>query len=497
VAASLDTHHALIRFGLGPRPGEAKAINDPRAWLLAQVQGKPRELSAGFAALPSSLDYFGREIDYIKEAAADKKQRGDQPTPQASPTQATAAVLGSADDPSPAGRKRKQPGQVQGFRKVFGADLLAEVRARYHWAISTEDGFHERLTHFWSNHFAVSLDKRAASLYVMPMEREAIRPNVGGRFEDMLLAVARHPAMLRYLDNVASVGDDSQAAQRLQQRAQQKGRKLGLNENLAREILELHTLGVDGGYSQSDVTEFARALTGWSMPRPRQLQGRAPSAAFEFYDITHEPGARTVLGKRYAEGGEEQAQAILHDLARHPATAKHLATKLTRHFVADQPPPTMVARIAKTYLDHDGDLAAVYKAVIDSPEAWDPANRKLRTPDDWLVAAMRAGAIDIDQKLRPSMDLLAKMGQPTLTPRSPAGYADIAADWNGSDALFKRVQAAQLLSDWIARDRDPIAMAQDALGTQLDGDTATGIRRAESPQQGYALLLASPAFQWR
>ena len=335
MAASLDTHHALIRFGLGPRPGEAKAIGDPRGWLLAQIQQKPREPAAGFAALPSSLDYFGREIDYIKEAAADKKQRGDQPTPQASPTQATAAVLGSADDPSPAGRKRKQPGQVQGFRKVFGADLLAEVRARYHWAISTEDGFHERLTHFWSNHFAVSLDKRAASLYVMPMEREAIRPNVGGRFEDMLLAVARHPAMLRYLDNVASVGDDSQAAQRLQQRAQQKGRKLGLNENLAREILELHTLGVDGGYSQSDVTEFARALTGWSMPRPRQLQGRAPSAAFEFYDITHEPGARTVLGKRYAEGGEEQAQAILHDLARHPATAKHLATKLTRHFVAD------------------------------------------------------------------------------------------------------------------------------------------------------------------
>lgn len=458
-----EAHHALIRFGLGPRPGEAAALADPRAWLLAQMMTPPAA-AAAFAGLPGSAVYFQREVAYLREVAGKRA---------------------AADD------------AVGNFRKTFGADLLAEVRARTTWALTTPGGFHERLTRFWSNHFAVSLDKRAASLYVLPMEREAIRPRVTGRFEDLLVAVTQHPAMLRYLDNVASVGDDSPAARRGQQRARAANRKLGINENLAREVLELHTLGVDGGYTQADVTELARALTGWSMPRPRQWQGGAPSQVFAFQAATHEPGARTVLGKRYADGGEEQARAILRDLARHPATANHLAGKLARHFVSDTPPPAVVERLARAYLASDGDLAAVYRALIDSPEAWDAANRKLRQPDDWLVAAMRAGAIDVRDKVRPAMALLAKMGQPTLTPRSPAGFADRAEDWHGADALLKRVQAAQVLADWVARDCEPLRLAQDALGPRLDEDTAAGLRRADSPQQAYALLFASPAFQWR
>lgn len=497
-----DAHLALIRFGLGPRPGEAAGLRDPRAWLVGQSARAPAGLAATFSALPTSTMYFQREVAYLRDVAAERIKEGRGKKAASRP----AAAMDDAEMRDASAQQMYQAQATAGlsprlginnFRREFGADLLAETRARYAWAVSTPDGFSERLTRFWSNHFAVSLDKRAASLYVMPMEREAIRPRVGGRFEDLLVAVVRHPAMLRYLDNVASVGVDSQAAKRGEQRARQANRKLGLNENLAREIMELHTLGVDGGYTQADVTEFARALTGWSMPRPRQLQGGAPASAFAFYPQTHEPGPRTVLGKRYAEGGEEQALAILHDLARHPATAKHLATKLARHFVADVPPPAVVDRLAKVYLASDGDLSRVYQALIDSPEAWDAANRKLRMPDDWLVAALRAGGVELRDKLRPAMNLLAKMGQPTLTPRSPAGYADLAEDWSGADALLKRVQAAQVLADWIPRDRDPLALARDALGTRLDADTALALRRADSPQQGYALLFASPAFQWR
>ncbi len=503
-----DAHLALIRFGLGPRPGEAAALRDPHKWLLSPATSLPAAIATAFAGLPTSTVYFQREVAYLRDAAAErlKEGRGKKTpatkSPDVNDTSAMKASMASDATPEQMYQTQDKLGlsprlMVNGFRREFGADLLAETRARYAWALSTPDGFRERLTRFWSNHFAVSLDKRAASLYVMPMEREAIRPRVDGRFEDLLLAVVQHPAMLRYLDNVASVGDDSQAAKQGAQRARLANRKLGLNENLAREVMELHTLGVDGGYSQADVTEFARALTGWSMPRPRQLQGQAPTAAFAFYPQTHEPGARTVMGKHYAEGGEEQARAILRDLARSPATAKHLATKLARHFVADDPPPVVVDRLAKAYLGSDGDLPTVYRALVDSPEAWAPTNRKLRAPDDWLVAALRAGGVDLRDKLRPAMSLLAKMGQPTLTPRSPAGYADLAEDWSGADALLKRVQAAQVLADWIPRDRDPITLAQDALGARLDADTTLALRRADSPQQAYALLFASPAFQWR
>ncbi len=474
-----DAHHALNRFGLGAGPGDAENMKDPPAWLSAQITAEPTTESAHFGKLPGSLDYLYRETEYLVERSQAK--------------QASSSKSGEADS-----LNNKKDRQKMGFRRVFGEDIAAEFRARYSWAVSTPSGFRERLTRFWSNHFAVSIDKRAASLYAAPMEREAIRPNIAGKFEDMLLAVARHPAMLRYLDNVASVGSASRLANRQQQRENGKNKgKPGLNENLAREILELHTLGVDGGYSQNDVTEFARALTGWSMPRRRQLADGKPASVFQFYEQAHEPGTRVVLGKRYSEAGESQARAILKDLAHHPSTAKHLATKLARHFVADQPPAAMVDRLAKTYLDHQGDMSAVYLALINSPEAWSAEFRKLRTPDDWLVAAFRASSINIEEHFRASMELLGKMGQPVLTPRSPAGYADRTEDWSGPDALFKRVQAAQTIADWIARDRDPLLLAKTTLGAELDADTSLSLRRAESPQQAYALLFASPAFQWR
>jgi len=387
---------------------------------------------------------------------------------------------------------------------------LAEITARYRWAATTDAAFVERLTRFWSNHFAVSLDKGQARLYAAPMEREAIRPHVLGNFFDLLLAVETHPAMLRYLDNVASVGEDSMFATRASRRMAMQGndapkRKLGLNENLAREILELHTLGVDGGYQQADVSEFARAITGWGTPLPRDfLRGDARDGAnartgFVFRAAAHEPGARSVLGKRYADAGQAQGEAILRDLARHPATARHLSLKLARHFVSDDPPPALLARMTRAYLDGNGDLAHLYKALIESPEAWSPAARKFKTPDDFVVSAMRAGAIDFDRDPRVLMQLLDRLGQPVFTPRSPAGFPDTAADWMAGDGLWKRIQAAEALADRVAvAQQNPTAAAQASLGTEsVSGDFAAALRRAGSPRDGLALLFASPAFQWR
>lgn len=306
------------------------------------------------------------------------------------------------------------------FRKSFGQDLLAEIGARYRVATTTDAGFSERLVHFWSNHFAISADKRQASLYAAPMEREAIRPHIFGRFEDLLLAAETHPGMLRYLDNAQSVGEGSVFATRGARRRKQQGdgapkRKLGLNENLAREILELHTLGVDGGYTQADVTEFARAITGWGTPLARDFSaGQSVDSAFVFRAAAHEPGPRSVLGTRYAEGGVEQGRAILADLARRPATAKHLSLKLARHFVADVPPSALVERMTEAYLSGSGDLRKVYRVLIESDLSWSTDARKFKTPDDFLVSAMRASGIDAGARPDVVVALLRQLGSRRL-----------------------------------------------------------------------------------
>lgn len=460
---------AANRFGLGARPGELQRIGgDPRGWLLSQLRAAPR--IAAFDGLPDSRDYLVQYADY-------QQQRRDMRERKAAGDAADAMQAG--------GRRELQRG------------ALRELVARQGVAVASDAGFRERLVRFWSNHFAISVDKFRASLFAAPMEREAIRPHVAGRFADMLLAVERHPGMLVYLDNAQSIGEDSRLAQMSQRRASRnpQARKRGLNENLAREILELHTLGVDGGYSQADVTEFARAITGWSVARPNERGGDA----FVFRAGTHEPGTRRVLGKAYAQAGEEQGVAILHGLALHPSTAHHLSLKLARHFVADDPPPALVERMAKAYLASNGELPALYRAMIEDDASWSPAARKFKSPDDYIVSALRACDLDGQADLALSLRLQGQLGQPVFQPRSPAGFGDIAADWGGPDALFKRVQAAQAFAERLhaMRTDTPLAIGQSALGNALDADTATALRRAESVQQGVALLLASPAFQWR
>ena len=468
-----ETLSAANRFGLGARPGELASIDDPHAWLAAQVRAAP---AAGPAmqGLPDSLDYLRREAGYQRE----RRQARMQAPADAKPAQ-------------------------QEARGLYRQAQAQELAARYAVAVASTDGFAERLVHFWSNHFAVSVDKRAAALYAAPMEREAIRPQCMGRFADLLLAVERHPAMLRYLDNANSIGPDSVLAQRAQRRAARQGldappRRPGLNENLAREILELHTLGVDGGYTQADVTELARAITGWGVPTPRDFEQGAPDRAFVFRAPAHAAGSRQVLGRRYAEAGLEQGEAILTALAGHPATARHVSLKLARHFVHDDPPPALVQRMADAWLRSDGHLPSVYRALIDSPEAWSAQARKFKPPQDFVLSALRAGGEwpQAPAQQKTVLGLLMRMGQPPFTPRSPAGYADVAAEWSGPDALWKRVQAAEALAGLVAP-TDPLALAGSVFATSLDQDTASALRRAESPRDGVALLLASPAFQWR
>lgn len=476
------------RFGLGTRPEFACDETDGRALLAAQLQ-RADASHAAFRALPTSASLLQRESAWRRERAASRRRSNG--TAGAASDDASGIVA------MPPTRNAAAP-DTDGFRATFGADQRAELAARYTVALTTPQGFVERLVQFWSNHFAVSVDKRPAALYAAPMEREAIRPHLFGGFADLLQAVTAHPAMLRYLDNAQSIGDASPLAVRI---ARHSDRTRGLNENLAREVLELHTLGVDGGYTQADVTELARALTGWGTATPRE-RGAAVDAStgFVFRAAAHEGGVRTVLGKRYPDEGVAQARSILRDLARHPATARHLATKLATHFVADVPPPALVQRLAAAF-ERDGRLDSLYRALIDAPESWRVDARKFKTPNDVLVSALRA----LDAREPPKPDalagMLARLGQPPFLPRSPAGFPDTAADWNGADALWKRVQLADTLAQRYAAANASIdatlARARAVLGPALDADTTAALRRAESPQQAMALLLACPAFQWR
>jgi uncharacterized protein (DUF1800 family) len=309
--------------------------------------------------------------------------------------------------------------------------------------------------------------------------------------------------MLLYLDQAQSIGPNSEAAQLGQRfaRFRRPGQvaRRGINENLAREILELHTLGVDSGYTQADVTEFARALTGWTVagltrgPAQRFIGLDGNPGDFVFAARIHEPGTRSIVGRSYRQEGEAQASAVLRDLAADPRTARHLATKLARHFAGDEPPPAMVRRLEQAYLQSGGDLPTLYRTIIDSPEAWAETAPKFRTPWDWSIAALRAvGSRQIEAQ--PAAGLLNQLGQPVWRPGSPAGFDDIAASWAGPDALMRRVEAAERIASRTGGLIDARELGPRLMPGALSPATSQAIARAESPGQGLALLLVAPEF---
>lgn len=476
---------ALNRFGLGGGPDDPPPA-DAKRWLLQQLDRfDPRPQA--FARVPQRAQV----IDQLAEYQEQQRMVG-----QAKRQLQTASVPAGAGMAMPQlPQADPQAEELKKYlRQTIRQDYLVMNSARLDAALSTPSPFVERLVHFWANHFAVSIDKLPVIGLAGLLEFEAIRPNVLGKFSDMLLAVEQHPAMLVYLDQAQSIGPDSMAGMRAAMRG---GKQRGLNENLAREIMELHTLGVRTGYSQEDVTEFARALTGWTVgglgrgPAARLIGGAG--GQFQFAPVLHEPGDRMIMGKRYAQQGEVQARAVLLDLAASPATAKHLSTKLARHFAGDDPPPALVARLTKAYLGGGGDLPTVYRALIESPEPWAPKALKFKNPWDWSLSALRAvGSRDLEPKM--AANVLRQLGQPTWQPGSPAGWDDIAASWAGPDALVRRVEVAQRIADKAGSSVDARALAKKLYPGSLSQATRTAIARAESPVEGLALLLVSPEF---
>jgi len=435
---------AVSRFGLGPRPGElAAAGRDPVGWLKRQIQISALPLPA-LSGLPSGAQRMG---DFLRARA----QRG-------------------------------QPGQEALVRHSFRETFQQEASARLRVQIEGATPFRERLVTFWANHFTVSVQRPPVFGLAGAFEREAIRPHVFGRFADMLLAVVRHPAMLVYLDNGQSIGPNSTVGLR-------RGR--GLNENLARELLELHTLGVEGGYTQSDVRELAKILTGWTMARAEE----ADAGSFRFVPQIHEPGGKTLLGRRFGHGGESDGREALTLMARHPATARHIATKLARHFIADQPPAAAVDRLARVFLEADGNLAALSEAIVEQPEAWSETLPKIRTPHEFVVAALRA--TEFNGPGETVLGALRTLGQPSFAAPSPSGWPDTAERWIGPEAVLRRAEWSMALGLRIAAIRSPERLFEETIAPVASRATALAVVRAPSASDAVATLFASPEFQRR
>ncbi|MEQ1781300.1 MAG: DUF1800 family protein [Hyphomonadaceae bacterium] len=463
---------AATRFGMGAAPGDiSAAASDPRGWLKAQVRPDS-------AILPGGQLLSARQILQARQRLRASNNEADMR------------------------REVAQRANQDGIEH-----MRDEVIARIRQASETPNSFAERWVRFWANHFTVAVRTPVLAGLAGPFEREAIRPHVFGTFANLLRQATFHQGMLIYLDAAESIGPSTVIGRR---------KDKGLNENLAREILELHTLGVGAGYAQADVIALANALTGWTVGGLQPAITRATRASYRrrnkaqpqarddddmagqvvFVDALHEPGPRIVLGKQYQEGGREQAPAILQDLARHTATARHIATKLARHFVADHPPASAVTKLSDVFVRTGGNLADLARAVIDLDEAWLPEQQKFKTPEELVVSIARiapgqpryAGAIG---------KVYASLTQLPFRAPSPAGWPDDAASWAGPDAVKKRLDWVNAISRGMARGASPGEMLDTALGELASSRTRQFVEHAESAEQGFTLALMAPEFQRR
>jgi uncharacterized protein (DUF1800 family) len=439
---------ALARFGLGARTGDfEQAGNDPARYLKSQI-GAPAPLSASLPASQFAIQQYAEWQEARKAAKA-------------------------ADAPPP---EEKNPA---------GLIYHDEAAAWLSHAVSTDTPFHERLAMFWLNHFTVSAEKNAVGLLAGAYLREAIRPHISGKFADMLTAVVKHPAMLEYLDGRNSIGPNSKAGQR---------KSKGLNENLAREVLELHTLGVGGGYTPADVTSFAKLLTGWSFV---SKAGAPDIGAFVFRENAHEPGPISVLDQKWPNTGLAEGEAFLERIAVHPKTARFIAVKLVSHFVSDTPPADTVAAVEAAFLKSGGELTTCYHALLDSPPAWEDKNAKLKSPLEYLISALRG--LGAEALPKPMLLALSVMGEPLWKAPSPKGWPDASSAWITSDALKTRLDFASALAAKasLAARRDPLQLGADILGERLTDETTTALSRAADGRQALTLILMSPEFQRR
>jgi uncharacterized protein (DUF1800 family) len=522
-----DSRNALValnRFGFGARGGASgdfvNAASDPRGFVKAEL-ARPSAVLLELPGLQSTPELAKAVFEFQQEqqkarAAASKAaapaegQPQQQPAPAMQPQLRSLSLANVAQDispkeqviqpaaggsaapaqmetmqpnaPSPPDAAKPAPPPLNVIQRTFRAEALARLQR----ATLAECGFAERLVAFWSNHFCISANKGGlARMWAGSFEREAIRPHVMGRFADMLKAVEQHPAMLFFLDNQQSLGPDSRAG---------INRQRGLNENLAREIMELHTLGVNGGYTQDDVTSLARIITGWTFAGRQGVLGTPGS--FVFNANAHEPGAQRVLGRTYEANGLAQGEAVLADIARHPATARFIATKFVRHFVADDPPPALVARLQDVFTKTDGDLRLLANALIDADEAWTTSMSKMRSPYEYLIATGRILARVPDDPTR-YLGGLNLLGQPLWSPAGPNGFPDTNAAWAAPEGMKLRLDIAAQVSARLPDTVDPRQLLELAAADAASEETRRTIERAESRQQAMALLLMSPEFQRR
>jgi uncharacterized protein (DUF1800 family) len=479
---------ALNRFGLGARGGASgdfnAASNDPRGFVkadlerpgaaLLEVPGLQSSEDLGRAMFAYQADVRQARAEMEAQKASDAAKAAASPAPQ-SPAMAS---TDSAAQPAP----KPQPAMQNVVQKTYRDEALA----RFQRATLSDVGLAERLVMFWSNHFCVSASKGEPDrIWAGAFEREAIRPHVLGRFSDLVLAVEQHPAMLFFLDNQQSIGPNSRAG---------KNRNRGLNENLAREILELHIQGVGSGYTQADVTSFARIITGWTFVGAQGQLG-APGT-FAFNANAHEPGPQTLLGKTYPDTGVQQGEAALADIVRGPSVPNFIATKLVRHFVADDPPPSLVKKVADVFRSSDGDLKATTLALVNADESWNAPLTKMRTPYEFMIATSRMMArVPEDPNL--ILGALNLLGQPLWTPAGPNGFPDTAAAWSSPEGIKLRLDTSSQFAARLSDSIDPMQWLDSVAGAAASNETREAIGRAESRQQAVALLLMSPEFQRR
>ncbi len=443
---TLSPHLALHRFGFGARPGEAARLSDPSGWLAAQIA--PSAPPAAFDGLPGPRETL-QELLTAREAPQGSTARRDV-----------------------AERVRQ---------RAIGA-----IAARLSHAVATATPFAERLVWFWSNHLSIgAAGNLRVAAFAADYEQRAIRPHVFGRYADMLLASARHPAMLLYLNNAESIGPGSRAGRR-------GGR--GLNENYARELLELHTVGVDGGYGQDDVVALAKALSGWTVSRRGQTDRED---GFWFAGNRHEPGAKTILGETYAEGEAGGVEAI-RALAAHPATARRLTRKLARHALAAEPGGALADRLAELWIETQGDLGLVTRALAAATTDLPSTPVAARQPVEYVVAAFRAAGTQLDPASAVRvLGGLRQLGQIPFAAPSPQGWPDDDAAWLGPGQVVERAEWALAFARRAGSSLDPAALAADVLGPLTRPATLQALARAASPAEGLALLLSSPEFMRR
>ena len=482
--------HVLNRLGFGPAAGDVERVQriGVEAYIEEQLHpGRlPDDQLAARLAPFETLTLSTRELADRFYLPALQQRRATQRAAAQSPDMRPAEPAASPRDPEMMTQRRamQELPQQKILRAAYSARQLEEV-----------------MVDFWFNHFNVFAGKGPTRLYLPEYERDTIRPRVLGRFRDLLGAVAESPAMLFYLDNWQSAAQDAATLTRARGRrpammAPNPNRRRGINENYARELMELHTLGVDGGYTQKDVQEVARAFTGWTIDMPRQ------GGSFRFEPRIHDNGEKIVLGTKIpGGGGKRDGERVLDILAKHPSTATFIATKLARRFVSDTPPKALIDRAAARFQQTDGDIREVVRTIVTSPEFLAPESQraKVKSPLDFVASAVRASGVNVRNAM-PLVQALNQLGMPLYMCQPPTGYADKADAWVNTGTLLNRMNFALTLAGvppWVGRGERTSTerIATEILADNLSDQTRTTIAKATGDRQRLALLLGSPEFQ--